>query len=95
MIQKLRKKPVEIEGVQWNGNNRTEIELFVGKSLQCSTPPTNMEHDKTPPNESYTIIIPTLEGNMIANRFDWILKGVAGEFYPCNPDIKDRTYDVI
>ena len=31
--------------------------------------------------------IKNLEGVMIANQGDYIIKGVNGEFYPCKPDI--------
>lgn len=36
--------------------------------------------------------IPTLEGVMHANYGDYIIKGVAGEFYPCKRDIFLQTY---
>ena len=39
------------------------------------------------------IFIPTLEGNMRANNLDWIIKGVNEEFYPCKPDIFEKTYE--
>lgn len=39
------------------------------------------------------IEIPTLEGVMRADVGDWIVKGVAGEFYPVKPDIFAVTYD--
>ena len=39
--------------------------------------------------------ITTLEGLMIANPGDWIIKGVAGEFYPCKPEIFHQTYEVV
>lgn len=39
------------------------------------------------------VCIPTLEGKMDANMGDWIIKGVAGEFYPCKPDIFEQTYE--
>lgn len=39
------------------------------------------------------ISISTLEGTMFAEPGDWIIKGVAGEFYPCKPDIFQRTYE--
>ncbi len=39
------------------------------------------------------LIIPTLEGNIVANTGDYIIKGVNGEFYPCKPDIFQKTYD--
>ena len=39
------------------------------------------------------IFIPTLEGVMRASVGDWIIKGVNGEFYPCKPDIFEKTYE--
>jgi hypothetical protein len=39
--------------------------------------------------------IKTLEGVMHAQRGDWIIKGVKGEFYPCKPDIFALTYEVV
>jgi len=39
------------------------------------------------------VIIPTLEGDHLANIHDWIIKGVKGEFYPCKPDIFEMTYE--
>lgn len=38
------------------------------------------------------IVIPTLEGDRLASPGDWIIKGVAGEYYPCKPDIFEATY---
>lgn len=39
------------------------------------------------------LMIRTLEGDMRAEYGDWIIKGVAGEFYPCKPDIFEQTYE--
>ena len=41
-----------------------------------------------------SIEIPTLEGSMLASPGDWIIKGVAGEFYPCKDAIFRATYDI-
>lgn len=41
------------------------------------------------------IIIPTLEGDMITSVGDYIIKGVNNEFYPCKPDIFDKTYEEV
>jgi len=38
-------------------------------------------------------VIATLEGDMLAEYGDMIIKGVKGEFYPCKPDIFAATYD--
>lgn len=37
-------------------------------------------------------VISTLEGDMLAHKGDYIIKGVAGEIYPCKPDIFMATY---
>ena len=39
--------------------------------------------------------IPTLEGNLLANKGDWIITGVKGEQYPCKPDIFEATYELV
>ncbi len=79
MIKKYRKKPVVIEAVQWTGENSTEVRDFMGLiSLSITVFDTFKIH--------------TLEGEMNAEKGDWIIKGVKGEFYPCKPDIFELTY---
>lgn len=80
MIQKYIKRPVTIEAVQYTGDNADEIMSFVGLHLMLT--------------ENGHIIIPTLEGNMVAVPSDYIIKGVAGEFYPCKEDIFYKTYEL-
>jgi hypothetical protein len=40
------------------------------------------------------VIIPTLEGDHVASAGDFIIKGFAGEYYPCKPDIFTATYEL-
>lgn len=37
--------------------------------------------------------IKTLEGWLTVSDGDWIIQGVNGEFYPCKPDIFEKTYE--
>ena len=39
--------------------------------------------------------IETLEGVMTVSEGDYIIKGVNGEFYPCKPDIFEKTYELV
>lgn len=39
--------------------------------------------------------IETLEGTMHANAGDWLIRGIAGEYYPCKDDIFQRTYEPV
>lgn len=88
-MAKFRKKPVVIEAVQYQFCNKKEIDEFVGRQLAEFTRDSQEEVCDT------YLIIPTLEGNMIADRNDWIIKGVNGEFYPCKPDIFEKTYEKV
>ena len=86
MIKKYRKKPIEIDAIQYTGNNVGEIENFVG---------TNLLHYNTQEENDYQLGIPTLEGIMKASIGDYIIRGAKGEFYPCKPDIFKITYDEV
>lgn len=88
---RYRKKPVEIEAVQWTGLNLEEIKAFVGKSLIYDIIDTAWEVGKGRPR--VFMKIKTLEGDMIVSEGDYIIKGISGEFYPCKPDIFKATYD--
>lgn len=41
------------------------------------------------------LLIDTLEGQMTASPGDWIIRGVAGEIYPCKHDIFKATYEPV
>ena len=90
MVRKYKKKPVEIEAIQWTGENVKEVFLF-GLNQQDLTEET-IDQLKLPSGDLY---IMTLEGTMIASKGDFIIKGVKGEFYPCKPDIFNMTYDQV
>ena len=85
---KYRKKPVIIEAIQWLGNNMKEIADFAGESA-------NFEVANEKEKQLFNLSIQTLEGNMIASAGDYIIKGVNGEFYPCKPDIFEKTYEKV
>jgi len=83
-IAKYRKKPIEIEAVEFNGWNFGIINDWItGKA------------ELYPACYKKKMIIHTLEGNMTANVGDYIIKGVNGEFYPCKRDIFEKTYELV
>lgn len=84
-MAKYRKKPVVVEAVQWTGGNPYEIVDFAGDSVRHYT------EDFF--DVAVTLDIETLEGVMTASPGDYIIKGVNGEFYPCKPDIFEKTYE--
>lgn len=100
-MTKYRKKPVVIEAVQWTGKNIDIIKKFVGVSAKFHYYVTVGDMNavsETPPNVGdygVGLTISTLEGDMQAKVGDYIIKGVNGEFYPCKPDIFEKTYEPV
>jgi hypothetical protein len=93
---KFRKKPVVIEAFQFEysveGLNR--LKEFAGNAIG------SMGKHRHPGAVGEVQIL-TLEDGInlkvkhIAQEGDWIIKGVAGEFYPCKPDIFEQTYEYV
>lgn len=103
MIEKYRKKPLVIEALQWDGSNLIEVTAFLKgvpiESIESEINSSDLAQKnwKELEKSSYHkgITIPTLEGNMIASVNDFIIKGVAGEFYPCKEKIFKETYELV
>lgn len=86
MIKKYRKLPIVILALKYTGKNELEIVAFTqGKSALS----VNMD------KKCYDLAIYTLEGSMTISEGDYVIKGVNGEFYPCKPDIFEKTYEEV
>jgi hypothetical protein len=79
-MKKYRKKPVVIEAIRYEDETAQAIVDWVGEAAEFD-------------DQDRGIVIRTLEGDHLALRGDWIIRGVAGEFYPCKPDIFQATYE--
>ena len=82
MVKRYVKKPIVVEAIQYDGRNSADIHEFCGDKV------------REPVGKDYLEII-TLEGVMKAQPGDCIIKGVKGEFYPCKPDIFEKTYEPV
>lgn len=80
-MDRYRKKPVEVEAVQYDGEN---VNRVIGWIIE------NGGEVRYAPGG---LFIRTLEGEMRAFDGDFVIRGVAGEFYPCKPDIFASSYD--
>lgn len=86
VVSVYRKKPVEVSAICWNGNNFDAIKSFAGDNV-------SLDGDE--------LIIKTLkdgskgQAKHVASIGDYVIRGVAGEFYFCKPDIFKDTYDFV
>jgi hypothetical protein len=103
---KFRKKPVVIEAERLTWPNWQAVCELVGDAFQAETfvggiLDTDGEYwwgaESTQHTNDHVALaarISTLEGEMIANEGDWIIKGVQDELYPCKDDIFQATYEL-
>ena len=96
---KYRKKSVVVEAVQltkelalryFNQPDNERVFRIFDKFDLCGS--YNLK-DQTVACACFTI--ETLEGRMRCNLNDWVIKGINGEFYPCKPDIFEKTYELV
>lgn len=80
MIRSYRSRPVVVRAVRWTGRNVGEMRRFAGGSVFV---------------DNGDLYIRTLEGRLLANRGDWIIEGLVGDFYPCKPGVFKRKYDLV
>lgn len=85
---KFRKKPIYVEAEQWDGTYQEMKRLEKKFQLIHARASYHMKN-----NTVATWEISTREGRTEVRRGDWIIKGIEGEPYPCNPDIFWATYE--
>ena len=106
--KRFRKKPVEIEVMQFDGSWSSYLDIRKWKPAAGITfVPEGYEHPFRKESETDQgnghilgnapsfLIIHTLEGDHRADRNDQVICGVAGELYPCKPDIFTETYEEV
>ena len=90
IVIRYRKKPVEVSAVLFDGTLQS-VQSFIPSDILEYKELDKVNSTLIPP----TILISTLEGQMIAQVGDYIIEGVRGEFYPCKPHIFKETYEEI
>jgi hypothetical protein len=94
---KFRKKPVEVEALQFTGSAASAtpiIDWILRHGGTASYHEHLMDGDLIAHPDPF-LRIDTLEGRMVASEGSWVIRGVQGEFYACKPDIFVATYEPV
>lgn len=82
---KIRKKPVEVEAILWDGTSLEEIKEFCG----------HMEGEVIYYEDTKQLDIPTLNGPVLVDKGEYILRGIHNETWPVKPEIFEKTYEIL
>lgn len=98
VIKKARKKPIEVEFIQWTGGNHRPMFDFLTESeneiISSSGHNFLIDHSRIQGG----LCIKTSEGIMHASIGDFIIKEPFDKdrkFYPCKKEIFEKTYDIL
>jgi len=89
---KFRKKPIEVEAIRWNGGDTRCLDDFCGKNWSRA----GAVGQDGPDDGEKVVVFNPLEKQWLNVRVGfWIIRGVKGELYPCDPAIFAATYEPV
>jgi len=87
-----RKKPVVIQAIRWLGGDYKHLERFCGWNWGRAD-----AKDVEGPNDGEGVVVwNTKEDQWLKVPVGhWIIRGVHGELYPCDPAVFEVTYEQV
>lgn len=88
--KKFRKMPVEIEAVQWDGDNAAELTEWTGGAFSEIDPEDRGDN----PDATAELYVDANGVRLGIEQGEWVIRDARG-FYPCKPDIFEATYEAV
>lgn len=95
MIKQYRKKPLIATAVQWTGDNLMEVTAFMKNQTLEEFKANLNEKDWSEYETTISTCGLTITDNIFVFLNDYIIKGINEEFYPCSPDVFEKSYSLI
>lgn len=93
--RKYRKLPVEVEAMQFDGTPESATAIINWVLSHGGRARWVCVDSPCFGDAPHVLQIDTLEGTMTATAMSHVIRGVKDEFYPCQPDIFNTTYEVV
>jgi len=88
-VARYRKRPVEIQAIRWVGDDIQAVMDFVGDGGTRVLKGTGDDPDMLQ-------VLVKLERSWVnVPRGHWLIRGLRGEFYPCDHEVFTATYDAV
>lgn len=80
-----RQRPVAVQAVRFEPGNGAQVAAWCGGEFRRGDGK----------GSRFMIDIRTAAGTVTAYPGDWIIRGLAGEFYPCRDPVFEHTYEAL
>lgn len=91
MIGRYRKKPLEVEAIQYNGTNEAELVSF----LKRFASDTSITFTRALSGDSRATIKLPMGQTIDFYNGDWLVHGVDGSIYPVKKWVFTKTYEAV
>ena len=87
---RFRSKPVEIEAIQFTGNNGEEVTEFAESNFYV------LDEEAPEDPEATAAVFDKIHSTWIlVYDTNWIIRGTKGEYYPCDAEVFYQKYELI
>ncbi|GEA79926.1 hypothetical protein [Cellulomonas uda] len=90
MSEQYRTKPAAVEAMRLDLDNGITVATWCGGQYHVLT-----DAAASPPDVRAWVEIQTIDGPLVADVGDYVVKGVQGDFYPRKAAAFDATYEPI
>lgn len=90
-MTRYRKKPIEIDAIQFDGTEECTKKIID----EFGYPFLKITYHKRESTGDPVLYIYSLEGRMVADVGDWIIRSSDGEVYPYAPEVFAQIYEPV
>lgn len=87
----VRKKPVEVQAMQWTGDNADALAAWTRNLFDALDESDRAASDD--PDATAQVYDALHSTWVLVQPGDWIIRGIQGEFYPCRHEVFVETYE--
>ncbi|MCX5253581.1 hypothetical protein OOK27_05260 [Streptomyces canus] len=94
-ITRYRKRPVEVDTIQWTGTNEADVQAFTEGARNFYALDDEDRENSDDPEATATVYDKLHSTWILAYTGQHIVRGVKGEFYPIAEDVLAETYEPV
>lgn len=92
-MKTYRKKQLDVQAVQWDGSFEVALEIIGWVTENGGE--INYREFEDDEEDAVHLVVHGSAGAMRVDPGDWIIRGVAGEFYQCPGAVFTQTYEEV
>lgn len=92
-VTRYRKRPVEVDTIQWTGHNEAEVQAFTGGPAKFYALDDEDRTNSDDPEATATVFDTLHNTWILVYTGQHIVRGVKGEYYPIAADVLADTYE--